>query len=127
MILINIVEYDSGLGAMTSIAGIEDGKNFLVQKNIALNKKNEFIYNNNHFLDHYIDYDPGDYSIDLFIASPFFGDKIQKRGSSNFETNELNELLHEFLNLGEMMLRAGGEIKRVEDTLMRVGAAYGAE
>lgn len=44
-----------------------------------------------------------------------------------FETNELNELLHEFLNLGEMMLRAGGEIKRVEDTLMRMGAAYGAE
>lgn len=43
------------------------------------------------------------------------------------ETEELNELLHEFLNLGEMMLRVGGEIKRVEDTLMRMGAAYGAE
>lgn len=43
------------------------------------------------------------------------------------ETNELNELLHEFLNLGEMMLRAGAEIKRVEDTLMRMGTAYGAE
>lgn len=47
--------------------------------------------------------------------------------SIELETNELNELLHEFLNLGEMMLRAGGEIKRVEDTLMRMGAAYGAE
>ena len=43
------------------------------------------------------------------------------------ETDELNELLHEFLNLGEMMLRVGAEIKRVEDTLMRMGAAYGAE
>ena len=43
------------------------------------------------------------------------------------ETDELNELLHEFLDLGEMMLRVGAEIKRVEDTLMRMGAAYGAE
>ena len=32
-----------------------------------------------------------------------------------YETEELNDLLHEFLNLGEMMLRAGAEIKRVED------------
>ena len=43
-----------------------------------------------------------------------------------FETEELNELLHEFLNIGEMMLRAGAEIKRVEDTIMRMGIAYGA-
>lgn len=43
-----------------------------------------------------------------------------------FETEELNELLHEFLNIGEMMLRAGAEIKRVEDTIVRMGIAYGA-
>ncbi len=43
------------------------------------------------------------------------------------ETKEMKELLHEFLNLGEMMLCAGAEIKRVEDTLMRMGTAYGAE
>lgn len=43
-----------------------------------------------------------------------------------YETEELNDLLHEFLNLGEMMLRAGAEIKRVEDTMIRMGTAYGA-
>lgn len=47
--------------------------------------------------------------------------------NTKLEMNERNELLHEFLNLGEMMLRVGGEIKRVEDTLMRMGLAYGAE
>lgn len=40
---------------------------------------------------------------------------------------ERNDLLHEFLNLGEMMLRVGAEIKRVEDTLIRMGKAYGAD
>lgn len=43
------------------------------------------------------------------------------------ENDERNDLLREFLNLGEMMLRVGAEIKRVEDTLMRMGRAYGAE
>lgn len=42
------------------------------------------------------------------------------------EMQEMNELLHEFLNLGEMMLRVGAEIKRVEDTIIRMGNAYGA-
>ncbi len=35
-------------------------------------------------------------------------------------------LLHQFLDLGEMMLSIGAEIKRVEDTLIRMGQAYGA-
>lgn len=39
---------------------------------------------------------------------------------------ERNKLLHEFLNIGEMMLASGAEIKRVEDTLIRLGTAYGA-
>lgn len=91
--MINIVEYDSGFGSMTWIGGIEDGKNFLVQKNIALNSKNEHIYNNNHFLDHYLNMGEERPPMDLFIASPFFGDKIQKRGLSNFETRELYECL----------------------------------
>ncbi len=43
------------------------------------------------------------------------------------DITEWNKLLHEFLNLGELMLRAGAEIKRVEDTLIRMGTAYGAE
>lgn len=40
---------------------------------------------------------------------------------------ERNKLLHEFLNFGEIMLQVGAEIKRVEDTLSRMGIAYGAE
>jgi len=35
-------------------------------------------------------------------------------------------LLHQFLDLGEMMLSIGAEVKRVEDTLVRMGNAYGA-
>ena len=40
---------------------------------------------------------------------------------------ELSELLHLFLDIGEAIHRAGGEIYRVEDTISRLGAAYGAE
>lgn len=36
------------------------------------------------------------------------------------------EILHELLNVGEAMLANGAEIKRVEDTLDRMGKAYGA-
>lgn len=37
-----------------------------------------------------------------------------------------NKILHELLDLGEAMLINGAEVKRVEDTLNRMGAAYGA-
>ena len=47
--------------------------------------------------------------------------------NTKHEISELDELLHELLNIGEMMLIAGGEIKRVEDTLIRMGVAYGAK
>ena len=36
-------------------------------------------------------------------------------------------LLHLLLDLGEAMLTAGAEVNRVEDTLSRMGQAYGAE
>ena len=39
---------------------------------------------------------------------------------------ELSELLHLFLDIGEAIHRAGGEINRVEDTISRLGTAYGA-
>lgn len=39
---------------------------------------------------------------------------------------ELSELLHLFLDIGEAIHAAGGEIYRVEDTVTRLGAAYGA-
>ena len=35
-------------------------------------------------------------------------------------------LLHCFLDLGEAMLAAGADVNRVEDTLTRLGRAYGA-
>lgn len=38
-----------------------------------------------------------------------------------------NLFLHELLNIGESMLSSGGEVNRVEDTLKRMGLAYGAE
>ena len=44
-----------------------------------------------------------------------------------WEKRELSELLHLFLDIGEAIHRAGGEIFRVEDTLSRLGAAYGAD
>ena len=36
------------------------------------------------------------------------------------------DILNELLNMGEAMLSNGAEVKRVEDTLMRIGRAYGA-
>lgn len=41
--------------------------------------------------------------------------------------HEADMLIHQLLDLGEAMLLAGAEIDRVEDTLRRLGAAYGAE
>lgn len=37
-----------------------------------------------------------------------------------------NRLLHLLLDMGEMLLASGAEINRVEDTLQRIGRAYGA-
>lgn len=38
-----------------------------------------------------------------------------------------NIILHQLLNIGEAMLASGGEVNRVEDTLQRMGTAYGAK
>lgn len=43
-----------------------------------------------------------------------------------YTKQELSELLHLFLDIGEAIHSAGGEIFRVEDTITRLGAAYGA-
>ena len=40
--------------------------------------------------------------------------------------SEYNGMLRLFLEIGAMMLVAGAEINRVEDTLSRMGEAYGA-
>lgn len=37
------------------------------------------------------------------------------------------ELLHLLLDIGEQLIKSGAEVKRVEDTLTRMGKAYGAE
>lgn len=39
---------------------------------------------------------------------------------------ERRELLHALMDLGELMLVSGGEVKRVEDTITRMGVASGA-
>ncbi|MBQ8663290.1 MAG: threonine/serine exporter family protein [Eubacterium sp.] len=43
------------------------------------------------------------------------------------EVERYNECLRYILDVGEMMLYSGGEINRVEDTLQRMGHAYGGE
>jgi len=39
---------------------------------------------------------------------------------------ERSELLHQLVNMGENMIACGGEVSRVEGTLIRMGNAYGA-
>ena len=43
-----------------------------------------------------------------------------------YTKSELSELLHLFMDIGEGIHRAGGEIYRVEDTIRRLAVAYGA-
>lgn len=45
---------------------------------------------------------------------------------ASYTKSELSELLHLFLDIGEGIHRAGGEIYRVEDTIQRLATAYGA-
>lgn len=42
------------------------------------------------------------------------------------EKEARKKLLHELLNMGEILLSSGAEVNRVEDTLNRMGKAYGA-
>lgn len=57
----------------------------------------------------------------------YYSNRGENIMNKRLEIEERNDLLHEFLNLGEMMLGVGAEIKRVEDTLIRMGKAYGAD
>ncbi len=41
-------------------------------------------------------------------------------------TQEPNKIITQILDLGEIMLRSGGEVYRVEDTIARLAKAYGA-
>lgn len=38
-----------------------------------------------------------------------------------------NQILHQILDMGEMMIRTGAEVRRVENTIIRLGKAFGAE
>ena len=38
----------------------------------------------------------------------------------------MEELLDQLLNIGELLLQNGAEISRVEETISRMGMAYGA-
>ena len=48
--------------------------------------------------------------------------------SQNRDSDSINRerLLERILDIGELMLQSGAEINRVEDTLCRLGRAYGA-
>lgn len=52
--------------------------------------------------------------------------KLSESTAVSYTKGELSELLHLFLDIGEGIHRAGGEIYRVEDTIQRLAAAYGA-
>lgn len=49
-------------------------------------------------------------------------EKTKRNGQEEAE----ERLVQQLLNMGEMLLSSGAEIKRVEDTLTRMGKAYGA-
>ena len=38
-----------------------------------------------------------------------------------------DQIVHELLDIGETLLTSGAEINRVEDTMTRLGQAYGAQ
>lgn len=46
---------------------------------------------------------------------------------NNTNTNDYNNLLELLLDIAEALVYAGAEISRVEDTVMRMGKAYGAK
>ena len=51
---------------------------------------------------------------------------VTEGGQTTYTKAELSELLHLFMDIGEGIHRAGGEINRVEDTIQRLATAYGA-
>lgn len=51
----------------------------------------------------------------------------RKDGQPLLTRDMANELLHIFLDMGEKLMGSGAEVKRVEDTLSRLGSAYGAD
>lgn len=90
--MIKIIDYDSGLGGLTH--GLEDGNNFVVLRNLKLNENNQELYNATHTCIHKLTNNPATINdFDMFTASPFFGDKLSRRGMSNFDDRELNECL----------------------------------
>lgn len=52
---------------------------------------------------------------------------LKERMRTEMTTEEKYELLRCLLDMGEMLLESGAEIDRIEDTIVRMGAAYGAE
>ena len=75
-----ITDFDPSCGLT---CGIEDGEDFFVQNNLALNTKNEYCYNQAMLFDHQLisdDWLNSNPYCHFFIASPDFGDKINRRG-----------------------------------------------
>ena len=55
----------------------------------------------------------------------FIGIHYGGKGRGSLQSH--NQILHELLDIGQTLLTSGAEINRVEDTLTRLGRAYGAE
>ena len=50
----------------------------------------------------------------------------EKHSDVHLTKETAGKILHIFLNMGEKLMGCGAEVKRVEDTLIRLGNAYGA-
>ena len=54
-------------------------------------------------------------------------DQLEAKVAMQYTESEYKEILHCIMDMGELFMGSGGEISRVEDTLSRMGKAYGAE
>ena len=83
--MIRIADYDHSIGGLAH--GLEDGQNTLIVRNFAMSDENESNYRG-HCL--YLSESQERDEFDMFIASPWFGDKIGRRGSGNFDLTDLH-------------------------------------
>ena len=52
--------------------------------------------------------------------------EYEKKNDMVLTVDIANKLLHLFLDIGEKLMGSGAEVKRIEDTINRLGTAYGA-
>ena len=94
--MINVIDFDHGCGGLT--AGFERYGEFITIDNLYLNKNNQKCYNEVHLNPfwteaHVSENDYDDLDIRVACFSPYFGDKIARRGAKNFDSFELKKQL----------------------------------